>query len=75
MCRVRVAQCMCIAKSGSESQTSIERAPIFFVLGCAAPTVPGVSGVSGESGSAWRLPWQSCACLRTPVYVYVCLYV
>ena len=28
-----------IAQSGSESQTSIERAPI-FVLGCAAPTVP-----------------------------------
>ena len=44
MCKVRVAQCVYIAQSGSESQTSIERAPI-FVLGCAAPSVPGVLGV------------------------------
>ena len=46
VCKVRVAQCVYIAQSGSESQTSIEQAPI-FVLGCEAPLVPGVSGVSG----------------------------
>ena len=50
MCRVRVAQCVSIAQSGSGSQTSIEQAPI-FVLGCEAPSVPGVSGVSGVFGS------------------------
>ena len=59
VCRVRVAQCVYIAQSGSESQTSIERAPI-FVLGCAAPTVPGVSGVSGVFGSAWCTACGAC---------------
>jgi len=42
VCKVRVAQCVYIAQSGSEGQTSIEQAPI-FVLGCEAPSVPGVS--------------------------------
>ena len=46
MCKVRVAQCVYIAQSGSKSQTSIEQAPN-FVVGCGAPLVPGVSGVSG----------------------------
>ena len=44
VCRVRVAQCVYRAQSGSVSRTSIEQAPI-FVLGCVAPPVPGVSGV------------------------------
>ena len=46
MCKVRVVQCVYIAQSGPESQTSIGQAPN-FVLGCEAPLVPGVSGVSG----------------------------
>jgi hypothetical protein len=33
VCKVRVAQCVYIALSGSRSQTSIEQAP-FFVVGC-----------------------------------------
>ena len=33
MCRVRVAQCVYRAQSGSESRTSIEQAPIFLYLG------------------------------------------
>ena len=49
MCKVRVAQCVYIAQSGPESQTSIEQAPN-FVLGCEAPLVPGGSGVSGVYG-------------------------
>ena len=57
VCKVRVAQCVYIAQSGSESQTSIERAPI-FVLECEAPSVPGVSGVFG---SAWcTCVWRVC---------------
>jgi hypothetical protein len=44
VCKVRVAQCVHIAQSGSRSQTSIEQAP-FFVLGCEAPAVPGAFGV------------------------------
>jgi hypothetical protein len=54
VCKVRVAQCVYIAQSGPESQTSIEQAPN-FVLGCEAPLVPGVSGVSGVYGCAWCL--------------------
>ena len=33
MCRVRVAQCVYRAQSGSVSRTSIEQAPIFLYLG------------------------------------------
>ena len=65
MCRVRVAQCMCIAKSGSDSQTSIERAPI-FVLGCEAPSVPGAFGVHG-----WCV-CVVCVCVCSVCGVCVC---
>ena len=44
VCKVKVAQCVYIALSGSRSQTSIDQAP-FFVLGCEAPSVPGAFGV------------------------------
>jgi len=70
VCKVRVAQCVYIAQSGPESQTSIEQAPN-FVLGCEAPLVPGVSGVYG---SAWEcLVYFVCgACVRCGVCACVC---
>ena len=75
MCKVRVAQCVYIAQSGSESQTSIEQAPI-FVLGCEAPLVPGVSGVSGVFGSAWcTCVWRVCEVWCVGVRVWACVFV
>ena len=75
MCKVRVAQCVYIAQSGSESQTSIEKAPI-FVLGCEAPLVPGVSGVSGVFGSVWcSCVWRVCEVWCVGVRVWACVFV
>ena len=44
VCKVRVAQCVCIALTGSKSQTSRKQTP-FSVLGCDAPSEPGAFGV------------------------------
>ena len=75
MCKVRVAQCVYIAQSGPESQTSIEQAPN-FVLGCEAPLVPGVSGVSGVSGCAWcTCVWRVCEVRCVCVRVCACVFV
>ena len=56
VCKVRVAQCVHIAQSGSRSrQTSIEQATIMiFVLGCEAPSVPGAFGVYGCAWCTWE---------------------
>ena len=44
MCKVRVAQCVCIALTGSKSQTSRKQTP-FSALGWEAPSAPGAFGV------------------------------
>ena len=67
MCKVRVAQCVYIAQSGSRSQTSIERAP-FFVLGCEAPSVPGAFGVHGCDVCV-----RCAKCVRVCVRVRACV--
>ena len=44
VCKVRGAQCVCIALTGSKSQTSRKQPPL-FELGYEAPSAPGVFGV------------------------------
>ena len=46
MCKVKVAQCVCIELTGStsKSQTSRKQTPL-FALGCEAPLAPGAFGV------------------------------
>ena len=44
VCKVRGAQCVCIALTGSKSQTSRKQTP-FSALGCEAPSAPGAFGV------------------------------
>ena len=66
VCKVRVAQCVYIALSGSRSQTSIEQAP-FFVLGCEAPSVPGAFGVHGGCVCV------VCVCVCAACVVCVCV--
>ena len=44
VCKVRVAQCVCIALTGSKSQTSRKQTP-FSDLGCEAPSAPGAFSV------------------------------
>ena len=44
VCKVRVAQCVCIALTGSMSQTSRKQTP-FLALGCEALSASGVFGV------------------------------
>ena len=44
MCKVRVAQCVCIALTGSMSQTSRKQTP-FLAFGCEVLSASGVFGV------------------------------
>jgi len=44
VCKVRVAQCVCIALTGSKSQTSRKQTP-FSALGCEAPSALDAFGV------------------------------
>ena len=46
VCKVRVAQCVCIALTGSTSKSQTSRKQtLFSALGCEAPSAPGAFGV------------------------------